>query len=138
MVKNKIEYTQDPAAIDINFVTKQINHESSEYGEACPFAFFIRDDEAHIVAGANGFLIYGTIYTDQLWVNKQYRGKGFARKIMNEVHELGKLKGCKMASVQTMSFQGAQSFYEALGYVQDFRRAGYVNGSSCIFMKKAL
>ncbi len=135
---NKIEYTKNPATSDIDFLTKQINQETSKHGEAYPFAFFMREDDSKIIAGANGFIIYGAIYTDQLWVNKNYRGQGFAKNIMDKVHEFGKLEGCKIATVQTMSFQGAQSFYKKLGYVQDFKRAGYVNSSNCIFMKKAL
>ena len=135
---NKIEYTKNPATSDIDFLTKQINQETSEYGEAYPFAFFMRDDAAEIIAGANGFVIYGVLYTDQLWVDKDHRGKGFAKKIMDKVHEFGLLEGCEIATVQTMSFQGAQNFYEKLGYVQDFKRAGYANGSHCIFMRKPL
>lgn len=135
---NKIEYTDNPSADEIDFITRQINKETIEYGEAKPFAFYIRDDSSNIIAGANGFIIYGSIYTDQLWVDKEYRGQGFACKIMDKVHEMGKQKRCKFATVQTMSFQGAKSFYEKLGYVQDFKRDGYVNASSCIFMKKEL
>ena len=135
---NKIEYTKNPATSDINFLTKKINQETPEYFDAYPFAFFMRDEDSKIIAGANGFVIYGAIYTDQLWVDKDYRRQGFAKKIMDKVHEFGKLEGCKIATVQTMSFQGAQVFYEKLGYVQDFKRVGYVNGSNCIFMRKAL
>ena len=126
----KIEYAKNPAASDIDFITKQINQETAEYGEAYPFAFFIRDDDSKIIAGANGFVIYGAIYTDQLWVDKRHRGQGFAKKLMDKVHEFGLHEGCKMATVQTISFQGAQRLYEKLGYVQDFKRAGYVNGSN--------
>lgn len=72
----------------------------------------MRDDAAEIIAGVNGFVIYGAIYTDQFWIDKDYREQGFAKKIMNKVHEFGKLEGCKIATVQTMSFQGAQIFYE--------------------------
>ena len=133
-----IEYTKNPATSDIDFITKQINQETSKYGKSSPFAFFMKNDAAEIIASANGFVIYGAIYTDQLWVNKDYRGQGFAKKIMDKVHEFGKLEGCKIATVQTMNFQGAHPFYEKLGYVQDFKRTGYVNGSNCIFMKKAL
>lgn len=133
-----IEYVKNPAASDIDFITKQINQETSEYGEAYPFAFWIRDNAADIIAGANGFVIYGAIYTDQLWVNKDYRAQGMGRKIMDKVHEFGRAQGCKIATVQTMSFQGAEVFYEKLGYVQDFKRAGYVNESNCIFMRKTL
>ena len=135
---NKIEYTKNPATSDIDFLTKQINQETSEYGEACPFAFFMRDDDSKIIAGANGFVIYGAIYTDQLWVDKDCRKQGIARKLMDKVHEFGREQGCTIATVLTMSFQGAQIFYEKLGYVQDFKRAGYVKGSYCVSMKKAL
>ena len=41
----------------------------------------MRDDDSKIIAGANGFVIYGAIYTDQLWVDKDYRGQGFAKKL---------------------------------------------------------
>jgi GNAT superfamily N-acetyltransferase len=145
-----IEYTKNPSPSDVDFITKQINQETSEYGKAHPFAFFMRsayapegassnkDEAAEIIASANGFVIYGAIYTDQLWVNKDYRGQGMAKKIMDKVHEFGLLEGCKIVTRQTMSFQGALVFYEKLGYVQDFKRTGYVNGSSCIFMSKAL
>ena len=37
-----IEYTKKPATSDIDFITKQIKQEIYEYGEAYPFAFFIR------------------------------------------------------------------------------------------------
>jgi GNAT superfamily N-acetyltransferase len=138
LLEHKIEFTKNPTDSDIAFVTKQINQETLEYGEAFPFAFFIRDGEENIIGAANGFLVYGAIYTDQLWVNKFYRRQGFARKIMEKVHKFGKNEGCNFAIVQTMSFQGAQPFYEKLGYVQDFKRSGYVRESDCIFMRKSL
>ena len=135
---NKIEYTKNPSTSDIDFLTKQINQETSEYGEAYPFAFFMRDDDSKTIAGANGFILYGKIYTDQLWVDKQYRKQGIARKLMSKVHELGKEKNCTMATISTMSFQNAVQFYEKLGYQKDFERFGHIQNSSCIFMRKAL
>ena len=134
----EIEFNKNPSSVDIDFLTKNINEETAEYGEAYPFAFSIKDDERNIIAGANGFVIYGTIYTDQLWVKKEHRGIGYALEIMAKVHEFGKSEGCKMATVQTMSFQNAETFYKKLGYQVDFKRPGYVSGSSCIFMKKDL
>lgn len=143
-----IEYTKNPTVNDINFITNKINQETPEYGEVFPFAFFIKSpnlkvltnksDGAGIIAGANGFVLYGAIYIDQLWVNKDHRSQGIARKIMDKIHEFGRLKKCKIATIQTMSFQSTQLFYEKLGYVQDFERTGYINGSKCIFMSKIL
>lgn len=133
-----IEYTHKPTACELDFLTQKINQETSEYGEAIPFAFFIKDDDSNIIAGANGFVIYGAVHTDQLWTDKNYRYQGLARKIMSKIHELGKSQGCKIATVQTMNFQSAQAFYEKLGYVPDFKRGEYTNGGNCIFMRKTL
>jgi GNAT superfamily N-acetyltransferase len=133
-----IQYTSTPASEDIDFLTQKINQETPEFGEAHPFAFFIRDERNQIIAGCNGSVIFGSIYTDQLWVHPAHRKNGLGHKLMEAVHDYGRKSECSMATVTTMSFQGAQSFYEKLGYVQDFKRTGYVNGSNCIFMRKAL
>jgi predicted GNAT family acetyltransferase len=134
----EIEFTKSPMATDIDFLTHKINQETPEFGEAHPFAFFIRDEKNKIIAGCNGSVIFGSIYTDQLWVHPAHRKNGLAHQLMETVHDYGRRSGCSMATVTTMSFQGAPSFYEKLGYVQDFKRTGYVNGSNCIFMRKAL
>lgn len=62
-----IEYTSTPASEDVDLLTKKINQETPEFGEANPFAFFIRDEANQIIAGCNGSVIFGSIYTDQLW-----------------------------------------------------------------------
>ena len=100
------------------------------------FSFFTRDDDNHIIAGANGYVIYGVIYTDQLWVDRAYRNQGLARVLMEKVHQFGLTEGCRKASVSTMSFQKARDFYEKLGYQVNFERTGHVNESSCYFMSK--
>ena len=134
----KIEFTKSPASIDIDFLTQKINQETPELGEAYPFAFFVRDKNNQIIAGCNGSVIFGSIYTDQLWVRPDHRGNGLGHKLMAEVHDYGRENGCSMATVATMSFQSAKAFYEKLGYVVDFERSGYTQNSSCIFLKRSL
>lgn len=133
-----IEFTEFPKTDDINFLTEKINEGTTEYGIATPFAFLMRDEKGGIIAGANGSIIFGCIYTDQLWVNIRYRRSGFAKKLMDKVHDYGKKKGCKIATVNSMSFQKAEGFYKKLGYVVDFERSGYNLHSSCLFMRKEL
>ena len=133
-----IQYTSTPASEDIDFLTQKINQETPEFGEAHSFAFFIRDEHNQIIAGCNGSVIFGSIYTDQLWVHPAHRKKGLGHKLMEAVHDYSRRSGCSMATVATMSFQGAKSFYEKLGYVSDFERHGCTQNSSCIFMRKAL
>ncbi len=134
----KIEFTTAPNHTDVEYLTDKINAETANYGQAQPFGFFIRDKNNEIIAGANGFVMYGKIYTDQLWVDSAFRNQGLARQLMEKVHELGKVEGCTSATVSTMSFQHAKSFYEKLGYEINFERTGYVNESSCYFMSKSI
>ncbi|MBN8511635.1 MAG: GNAT family N-acetyltransferase [Rickettsiales bacterium] len=134
----EIEFTISQIATDIDFLTQKINQETPEFGEAHPFVFSIRDEKSKIIAGCNGSVIFGSIYTDQLWVHPDYRKNGLGHKLMNSVHDYGRKSGCSMATACTMSFQGAKSFYEKLGYVSDFERPGYTQNSSCYFMRKWL
>ena len=134
----KIEHTSTPGSVDVDFLTQKINQETPEFGEAHSFAFFLRDECNQIIAGCNGSVIFGSIYTDQLWVHPDQRKVGLGRKLMEQVHDYGRKSGCSMATVATMSFQGASSFYEKLGYVVDFERPGYIQNSSSIFLKRSL
>ncbi len=133
-----IEFTQSPMTTDIDFLTQKINQETSQLGNAYPFAFFIRDENHQIIAGCNGSVIFGSIYTDQLWVHPTHRKKGLGHQLMEAVHDYGRNHGCTMATVATMSFQGAKEFYEKIGYISDFERTGYAQNSSCIFLKRSL
>lgn len=133
-----IQYTSTPVSEDIDFLTQKINQETPEFGQAHPFAFFIRGEKNQIVAGCNGSVIFGGIYTDQLWVHPDHRHKGLGHQLMEAVHDYGRRSGCSMATVTTMSFQGAKAFYEKLGYVSDFERPGYTKNSRCIFLKRRL
>lgn len=134
----EMELTTSPIATDIDFLTQKINREAPEFGEAHPFAFFIRDVNGNIIAGCNGSVIFGSVYTDQLWVHPDHRKNGLGYQLMEAVHDYGHKSGCTMATVATMSFQGAKTFYEKLGYASDFERPGYTQNSSCHFMRKEL
>ncbi len=133
-----IEHTSTPVNADIDYLTHKINQETLEFGETHPFAFFVRDEHNKIIAGCNGIVIYGSIYTDQLWVHSDHRRKGLGHKLMAQVHDYGCKNGCAIATVATMSFQGARAFYEKLGYTVDFERQGFTQNSSSIFLKRSL
>jgi GNAT superfamily N-acetyltransferase len=136
-----IAFTLQPENQDIDFLTQKINEDAQKKGiqeKAYAFAFFIRNTQSTIIAGCNGSVIYGNIYTDQLWVHDNYRNQGLGTKLMQQVHHYGREIKCSMASIATMSFQKAALFYEKLGYVCDFERLNYSNGASCLFMKRIL
>lgn len=134
----KLEITNQPLTHDVDFLTQKINEEiPAQYGVAHPFAIFMKTVDGSILAGCNGSIICGVIYTDQLWVHPEYRRKGIARDLMDKVHQYGKQNGCTMATVSTLDFQ-VPKFYQKLGYKIDFSRQGYKNGASCMFLSKVL
>ena len=95
----KIEHTTNPNSTDIDFLTEQINLETPQFGNAYPFAFFIKNDKGKIIAGANGSIVFAVIYTDQLWVSINYRKTGLGKELMEEVHKYGKDNGYAFATV---------------------------------------
>ncbi len=133
-----IHDTSTPKPADVDFLTQKINQETPECGSAYPFTFFIRNEQNEIIASCNGSIMFGSIYTDQLWVHPDHRKNGLGQQLMKAVHDYGRTCQCSMSTVATMDFQGAKTFYEKLGYVTDFERHGYTGGSSCHFMRKAL
>ena len=133
-----IEFTTSPSSNDLDLLTSKINEETIALGAATPFAFFIRDETGTIIGGANGVVLFGSIYTDQLWVDKNYRRSGYGKKLMEAVHNYGHQRNCTMATLCTMSFQGAKEFYINLGYSVDFERPGYTQNASLIYLKRSL
>lgn len=132
-----IEYTPNPSAKDIDFLMQAINRDMSDQEPVSVSAFFIRDTRGEIIAGCNFFIICGAIYIDQLWVHRDWRKQGLASKLLHCVHEYGVKQRCTMATVTTMSFQ-AEGFYKKLGYEVDFRRSGYTNDASAIFLSRKI
>lgn len=133
-----IEFYDSPCHSDIEYLRKKIDQETPEFCDYSPFGIFIRDKNEKIIAGCNGYIIFGIIYTDQLWVDKHYRKSGIARTLLNKVHEHGRKNQCNLATVCTMSFQGALDFYKKLGYEIDFARNGYRDESTGFFLSKKL
>lgn len=134
----QVEFTLNPPSGLVDYLCQAINADAGTIHKAYTFGFFMRDDAPVLIAGCNGSVIFGSIYIDQLWVEKKYRGQGLGKQLMEAVHDYGRTCGCSMATVATMSFQGARTFYEKLGYVMDFERTGYAQNSSCIFLKRSL
>lgn len=115
-----------------------IDSENPNWPNCKPFGFQINSDEGKLIAGCNGFILFGAVHTDQLWVHPLYRKQGLATQLMNQVHTYGLQKECVMATVNTMSFQNALNFYLKFGYQIEFERQGHTNNSTCYFLKKEL
>lgn len=136
----KIEYTEKPDYYDTELIINSIwQGTHNEYGYPSKlFGFFIRDEQNKIIAGLNFSFFFESVHISYIWVADNHRKKGFARKLMDEVHKLGREKNCKIATLNTFSFQNAEVFYKKMGYKEDFRRPGYTNNSEYVAMSRNL
>ncbi|MGD2169940.1 MAG: GNAT family N-acetyltransferase, partial [Chlamydiota bacterium] len=97
----KFEITESPSSQEIEFLTQKINEDAIDQGQAYAFAILVRGESGKILAGCNGSIVFGSIYTDQLWIDSSFRRRGVGKKLMEKVHEYGKKNGCSIATVAT-------------------------------------
>ncbi len=101
-----------------------------------PVAFEIVENEVSICICVCQ-LFWGNLHIKYLLTNKEHRGRGIARALMEHAFAFGKEKGCNFAFVETMSFQ-APEFYQKLGFKIELQRDGYAAGTSFYYLKKVL
>jgi GNAT superfamily N-acetyltransferase len=109
-----------PSEADVRFVEEQLvayNIGVTGYNDYRPLAVFARDDAGTIRAGLTGFTWGGALKIEYLWVHEQLRGQGYGSRLMLAAEQEALRRGCKLAVVDTHSFQGPH-FYPKLGYVQ--------------------
>ena len=88
-----------------------------------PLAVVARDPAGGLLGGVAGRTIYDHFLIEVVWVAETMRGEGLGARLMNQAEDQAKLRGCRGAQVDTVSFQ-APGFYEKLG----FRIIGTVEG----------
>ena len=69
---------------------------------------------ASLQAGQEGLSTSG-LFVAYLWVAEDYRGKGFARRILEALEAEAEKRGCKDALIETLDDTVA-SLYRHLGY----------------------
>lgn len=134
----KIPYEDHPSREDTNFLWKKITDIAIKTRGHKPhesFAFFMRDENNKIKGGCNGYIFYGCLYVDQLWVDESLRGKGYGTELMKLAENLGKEKKCIFIAVNTMDWE-ALGFYKKLGFEIEFERRGFEQNSIFYFLRK--
>ena len=107
-------------AEEINNALQNYNNEHIRYRINGSIAIGIRDN-GKIVAGLVAYMtVYRILYVDTVFVNEQYRRKGYGRCLMEEMEKQAKEKGATIVRLDTFDWQG-KDFYLSLGY----REAGH-------------
>lgn len=139
-VKYEIDYESDPKQDDTNIIWRGISEHAKlmrghEPGK--PFAYYIRDEHRQIKGGCSGYIFYGCLYIDLLWIDQSLRRKQYGKRLMENTEKLAKEKKCNFILVNTMDFE-ALDFYKKLGYFVEFERHGFDMNSIMYFMRKNL
>ena len=83
--------------------------------ETMPLSVIARDDEGKIIGGVSGRTIFKNFLIEVVWVDKQTRGTGLGRKLMQKAESEATQRGCLVSQVDTLSYQ-APDFYKKLGF----------------------
>lgn len=90
------------------------------------FSVVLKDDKGSAFGVLNAFTAFAEIYVDDIWVDKAYRGKGFGKKLLQELENHFQGKGFNNINLVTSAFQ-APGFYEKCGFQAEFIRENKKN-----------
>lgn len=102
-----------------------------------PICFYLLDEDGDYCSIVVAQNFWGGFYFKYVWTAIKHRGQGFASTLMNEALSYAKENKYPFATVTTMSFQ-APEFYKKFGFVEEFCREGYSNGTSVHYLRKDL
>lgn len=95
------------------------------------YSIFMKDENGKVFGGVIVTFLWNGMEIDSLWVDESLRGKGWGRKLMEEVEKEGIKRGCTISYTNTFPWQ-APGFYEKLGYklygkLEDFPKGSHLN-----------
>src|SRR5271156_5185787 len=83
--------------------------------ELYPVGFVVKDDGGAVVGGLLGNIAGGWLHVRSLWVDRMWRGRGYAVEMMAAAERYAIAKRCVAAALQTASYE-ARPLYEKIGY----------------------
>ena len=108
----------DPPKAWIETIQRSLrNYNTAATGifEFYPVVFLIKDASNSVSGGVLGNVVGGWLHVRSLWVDKMWRGRGYATQLMAAAERYAIAKGCIAAFLQTASYE-ARPLYEKLGY----------------------
>jgi GNAT superfamily N-acetyltransferase len=100
-------------------------------------SIMVRSNSDELLAGISGYLWSKVFEIDYLWVHETLRGQGVGSKLVLDMEEEAKERGCRTITANMFSFQ-ASEFYRKLGYVAFGVIDGYGDRFQKYFLSKDL
>lgn len=93
------------------------------------------DDEGDVIAGIAAQTYAKGLHIDLVWVERDMRGNGWGRKLVNMAEEIAVQRGCTEAWVGTTR---EVEFFRKLGYCVSGKLALFPTGETLYWMSKPL
>ncbi|HEU5280606.1 MAG TPA: GNAT family N-acetyltransferase [Gammaproteobacteria bacterium] len=90
------------------------------------FALILRDESGDVLGVLNAFTAFSEVYVDDMWVDSAHRGKGYGRKLLQELEDHFEGKGFNNINLVTSAFS-APEFYKKCGFIVEFVRENKIN-----------
>lgn len=100
-------------------------------------AVVLRDESGQFYGAALGEAGRGWLHVTILWVQEEFRGRGFGQQLLTTLEAEAVKRGCRQAYLDTFSYQ-AKPFYEQSGYEVFGVLEDYPEGEQRYFMRKRL
>jgi GNAT superfamily N-acetyltransferase len=107
--------------------------------KAQPVSAYAIDDAGGLLGGCIGSIVevWHWLTVDTMWVSPSHRGRGLGRRLLAEVEEQARERGCRWAKLNTWEFQ-APDFYSRCGYVTYGLETDFPPGHVNHLMRKEL
>ncbi|MBA3536801.1 MAG: GNAT family N-acetyltransferase [Tatlockia sp.] len=117
-----------PKEIEKRMRDDLVNYESSHGIDVNykPFALLLVDNADNAIGVVNAFTAFSEIYIDDMWVHSAHRGKGYGRKLLQNLEDHFEGKGFNNINLVTSAFN-APEFYKKCGFIEEFVRVNKVN-----------
>jgi len=99
--------------------------------------FVIRDETGRMIGVAAGYSWAGTSELDHMWVDEAYRGRGYARELLNAFVAEAARRGVLRIWVTSHDFQAPQ-MYEKAGFTRVAEFACWPEGHSNVVLCRTL
>jgi len=77
----------------------------------------LKDGNGNICGGISGHIALYCFFIEELWVDENYRDRGYGKSLLEKAEKIAGEKGCLFAQTNTFSFQ-SPDFYVKNGYRQ--------------------
>jgi ribosomal protein S18 acetylase RimI-like enzyme len=136
----RIQAQHDLSPTEIDTIEESLynyNRRAIARNDGRGLAFVIRDAAGRAIGVAAGYSWADTSEIKQMWIDEAYRGRGYARELLNAFVAEAASRGVRRIWVASYDFQ-APGMYEKAGFMRMAEFSGWPEGHSNIVLCKTL